>query len=206
MTVPAIHAFPVKRPGFIEQAHWLGDDDDLAFQVSYRNSDGDLQTKSFDTRNAGRAGEICVPSSNDVADMGPNARDILVAHVRMACMVAGIAVPGSKEFEDAILNGQLLAAGLQTAVGTVKVTSVALVDDSCMDLEFRQGTGPKRVYRVDHGELNSYQFVPSTQLGVIPGAVKKQFSTAVHNHPSVSLSEAAKDDISSYVLSLALWV
>lgn len=206
MTVPAIHPFPVKRPGFIEQAHWLGGDDDLAFQVSYRNSEGDLQTKSFDTRNAERAGEICIPASNDVLDMGPNTRDILVAHVRMACMVAGIAVPGSKEFEDAILNGQLLAAGLQTAIGTVKVTNVVLVDDSCMDLEFRQGTGAKRVYRIDHGELNSYQFVPSTQLGVVPGAVKKQFPTAVHNHPTTALTQSEKDAIAAYVVGLAFWI
>lgn len=205
MPVPKVHKFPVKRPGFIEQAQWIGDDDDLSLQVSYRNEEGNLQSISFETRNADpRPGEICLPNTNDVLDLGPRVRDILVAHVRMACMIAGLAVPGSKEFSDAFVQSE--ANHLQTAIGTVKVTDIVLIDDLCLDMEFKRGGGPKRVFRIDHDELNEYKFVPSTQLLVIPGAIEKEFSGAVHDHPNEVLTQQEKDDIVAYLLSLALWV
>jgi len=72
---------------------------------------------------------------------------------------------------------------------------------------FRQGNnGASRQYVMDHGELNRYTFAPSTQLFVIPGAVKKQFPNYVHDHPNTVLTTTQREDIRSYVLGLALWI
>lgn len=206
MPTPVIHTFPVRRPGFIMSATWVGADDDLTLECGYVDQGGVPRSIVFETRNTGegRLGEICLPTSSDVADLGPNARDILVAHLRMACMVAGLAVPGSKEFTDALIQAD--SNNLQTAIGTVKVTAVAPVDDQCVDVEFQKGNGPKRTYRIDHGELNDYVFVPQTQLRVIAGSVEKQFPNAVHDYPTTVLSATDKASIATYVLGLSLWV
>lgn len=206
MPIPVVHPFPVRRPNFIVSATWVGTDEDLTLEVGYFDQGGIPRSVVFETRNVseGRTGEICLPTSNDVADLGPNARDILVAHLRMACMVAGLAVPGSKEFTDALLQAD--SNNLQTAVGTVKVTAVAPVDDQCVDIEFQKSPGPKRTYRIDHGELNQYVFVPQTQLRVVGGAVEKQYPNAVHDYPGTVLTETEKANIASYVLTLAPWI
>lgn len=206
MPTPTVLPFPVKRPGFIETAEWLGNDDDLFLSCNYRDQSGALQNISFATRNANEPGEICLPASSDVASLGPRARDVLVAHLRMACMLGGTAVPGSAEF-NAVLADQANPANLQTAIGDVRITAVAVENDTQVRLTFRQGSnGAQREHLVDHVELNSYVFAPSTQLLVVPGAVKKQFSNYVHNHPSTVLTTSQKADIVSYVLGLALWI
>jgi len=205
MPTPTVFSFPVKRPGFIETAEWVGTDDDLFLFCGYRDQTGAYQTISFATRNANEPGEICIPSSNDVANLGPRARDILVAHLRMACMIGGVAIPGSAEFT-AVLADQANPANLQTAVGDVKITSVALVDDTQVNLTFRQGGGAYREHLINHDEINKYSFIPATQLLIIPGSVKKQFPTYVHNHPNTVLTTSQKADIVSYVLGLAPWI
>ena len=204
MAAPVVHPFPVRRPGFIEQASWIGDDDDLSLQCSYRDQGGMLRSISFETRNAERPGEICIPTSNDVVDLGPNARDILVAHTRMACMIAGLAVPGSQEFEDAFVQSE--TNNLQTAIGTVKVVAIEPVSDQIVAISYRKGSGPIRSYEIDHGELNRYAFTPSTQLWIVPGSVEKQFSGMVHDHPSTTMSSTDKQNVVDYVCGLAPWV
>ena len=201
--IPTVHTHPVKRPTYPEQASWLGEDDDLALQCSYRDIAGTLKTISFQTRNSdeGTPGEICIPNSSDVADLGPNVRDILVAHLRMAVLIQGRAIPGSKEFSESLIN-QLLANNLQTAVGDVKITDHSIVDDQCVDVEFRQGNGTKRVYTINYNELATYTFVPSTQLLIIPGAIRKKFGTSyVHDYPNDALTSTQKQNIIDYLIS-----
>lgn len=206
MPTPTVHPFPVKRPNFVEQANWLGPDDDLALQVVYTDVTGQLQSVQFQTKSADNAGEICLPASNDVATLGPRTRDVLAAHLRMACLLGGIAVPGSAEFNN-VLADQANPANLQTAIGDVKITAVSLLNDQEAVVTFRQGNnGASRQYVMDHGELNRYTFAPSTQLFVIPGAVKKQFPNYVHDHPNTVLTTTQREDIRSYVLGLALWI
>lgn len=207
MPIPTVHTFPVKRPNFIQQANWLGPDDDLALQVVYTDITGNLQEVQFQTRSADNPGEICLPASNDVATLGLRVRDILAAHLRMACLLGGVSVPGSVEF-NRVLADQANPANLQTAIGDVKVTAVSLVNDQEALITFRQGNnGTSRQYLMDHGELNRYTFAPSTQLFVIPGAVKKQFPNYVHDHPNnIILTTTQREDVRNFVLGLALWI
>lgn len=208
MGSPLIHSFPVKRPGFITQAQWIGDDDDLSLQLSYTDVGGVGKAMSLDTQNAERKGEICLPTSNDVADLAADdgrIRDILAAHVRMSVLCKGHAVPGSVEFSDAVLDHQE-SNHLQTALGTVKVKTVTILDDQCVHIEFQKGSGPKRTYLFDHQELSNYTFVPVTQLLVVAGAIEKQFSSYVHDHPNDVLTAQQKQNIVDYVLTLEPWI
>ena len=207
MTSPVVHQFPVKRPGFIETAEWINDDAHLALRITYTDVGNVARSMQFECRNLGDAtpGSICLPASTDLNNLGPRARDTLVAHARMACMIAGLAVPGSKEFADAF-TATLDSINLQTALGTVKVTNVDIVDDQTAMLTFKCGTGPNYNVEVDHGELNNYVFVPETQLFIIPGSVNKQFSSYVHNYPSAILTTSQKADIVAYVTSLEPWI
>jgi hypothetical protein len=206
MTNPVIHQFPVKRPGFITNCFWNGGDTSLSLVVNYNNAEGLPGVLEFATRNlaAGDVGELCLPASNNVADLGERTRDILVAHTRMACLLHGRAVPGSKEFTDSFL--QSAANNLQTALGVVKVTGVGLINDESVNLTYKQGSGPNYTISVDHAELNHYDFAPSTQLLVIPGSVNKQFPTYVHDSLTRILTQAQKDAVVAYVLGLALWI
>lgn len=205
MTSPVVHAFPVKRPGFVNAIQWQGGDQDLALLCSYTDLGDVTRSIVFPCRGPNEAGELCLPASSDLANLsGTRQRDILVAHARMACMVAGLAVPGSKEFTDAFVQSE--TNNLQTALGTVKVTAVDALDDQCVTLTFKQGTGPAYPLDVDHDELNKYAFVPSTQLLVIPGSIKKQFPTYVHDGASNILTQAQRDNIEAYVLALAPWI
>jgi hypothetical protein len=119
-------------------------------------------------------------------------------------MVSGLAVPGSIEFTNAFVQAD--TNNLQTALGTVKVTAVAPVDDQCIDITYRQGNGPLYVVRIDHGELNSYVFVPDTQLLIVPGAIKKQFPNHVHDYPGTVLTQSQKDEIAAFVLTMSPWI
>lgn len=207
MPTPIVHDYPVKRPGFIQSASWVGDPTNLKLHVTYPDQDGVIRALDFGTRNlgAGRPGEICIPTSTDVNDLGPRIRDILVAHTRMACMIVGQAVPGSQEFLDAFT--QEGTNDLQTAIGgATKVSAVSVINDERIMLTWRKGTGPTYSAEVDHVELNLYQFAPDTQLLVIPGSVKKQFSTYVHDYPNTLLTEEKQDEIAAYVLGLTPWI
>lgn len=201
-TNPIDLGFPVKRPSMIQQASWIGDDDDLALQVTYHVLGGGQQTESFETKNAERKGEICLPSTSDIHDLADSSarrRDILAAHLRMSCFLAGLAVPGSKEFEDAFIH--LLGNHLQTAIGTVKVDSFTLIDDQCMNIVFQEGSGPKESFVFDHQELNRYVMLPGTQVLVLPGALEKQFGSFNHDHPGTVLSQSQKDQIVDFCLN-----
>jgi len=201
---PVVHPFPVKRPGYIEQAAWLGTDEDLSLQLSFRNIAGNLETISFQTAGE-NPGEICLPSSTDLATLGPRVRDILAAHLRMGVMVAGHAVPGSREFEDVFV--QTGTNNFQVAIGTAKVIASRMVSDSEIDIDWRIGSsGPIRTERFGHGELSNYVFVPQTQLLVVPGAVEKQFPNYVHSWPGTVLTQAQKDNVAAYVLTLEPWI
>lgn len=203
---PAVHPHPVKRPGFITSAQWLGSDDDLDLQVTYINELGNPAALSFAAQAVGKPGEICIPSGNDLNSLGPRARDILAAHLRMACMVGGTAIPGSREFNDVFIQSQ--SSNFQTALSNqTKVISSSMVSDTEVDISWRIGTnGPIYVTRLSHGETCTYAFVPQTQLLVIPGSVKAQFSNYVHNHPSQVLTQAQKDSVVAYVLTLQPWI
>lgn len=207
MPTPVIHDYPVKRPGFIQSASWVGDPTNLKLRITYPDQDGVVRALEFSTRNAGagRVGEICIATSTDVNDLGPRIRDILVAHTRMACMVAGQAVPGSQEFLNAFT--QEGTNDLQTAIGgAVKISAVSIVNDERVMLTWRKGTGPTFAAEVDHAELNLYSFAPDTQLLIIPGSVKKQFPTYVHDYPNTLLTEERQEEIATYVMGLIPWI
>lgn len=205
MPTPVIHEFPVKRPGFITAASWLGGPQDMVLRLEYIGAGGQGGMVSLATKGE-NPGEICLPTSSDLATLGgaTRARDILIAHARMACMIAGHAIPGSIEFDEAIASGQL--ANLQTALGTVKVVAARAIDDVNCQLDFRKGTGPIFTVDTSYAEVNRYSFDPSTQLLVVAGAVEKEFPTYVHDYPNVQLTEAQKDAIAAYVLTLEPWI
>jgi hypothetical protein len=204
--IPAIHDFPVRRPGFIQSCEWIGPDNQLALKVTYYDAAGSLRATQFATRNIGDGykGEVCIPTSNVLTDLGTRYEDILTAHTRMACLIARSGVPGSDEFTTALQQG--ISANLNTALGIVKVTATAPVDDSTVAITYRQGTGPTLTVNMDYSDLNNYQFVPETQLFIIPGSIKKQFGTYVHDFPGTLLSQERRDEIVAYVLTLAPWI
>jgi hypothetical protein len=208
MTAPTIHEFPVKRPGFIHTATWIGPDDDLALEVKYQDVGDITRLVSFKTRNTDPLGDviICAPVSSDLLNLGTRLRDILLAHLRMASMISGT-VLGSTEWTTALLEGE--SSNLNTALGVVKVTNIVSTNDQQVTITFRQGTGPTHDELVQYEELNigDYVFVPETQLfSSVPGAIKKQFPTYVHNYPSVVLTQSRKDEIAAYMLTLEPWV
>lgn len=200
---PTIHTFPVKRPGFIEQAAWIGTDEDMSLQVSHQNALGLLETVSFQTQGE-NVGEICLPNSTDLNSLGPRARDILAAHLRMSVMIAGKATPGSREFNDVFVQSG--TNNFQTALGLTKVNTTRMVSDAEVDIDWKTGNGPIYTTRLGHGEIALYTFIPQTQLFIVPGSVKAQFPNYVHNWPSTVLTQTQKDNIINYVLGLEPWV
>jgi hypothetical protein len=198
MTAAAVHAFPVRRPGFFQSAEWLGDDAHLTLKCTYFDETGVLRQIQFATRNLsdGERGSICLPASSDLNDLHPTrAADVLAAHTRMSCLI-GEAIPGSDEFTTALLQG--LSANLNTALGVVKVTAVAAVSDNSVQISYRQGTGPVFNATYDYFDLRTYVFVPDTQAMVVAGSVRKQFNY-VHEWPNTIMTQAKKDDIVAYV-------
>jgi hypothetical protein len=204
--IPVVHAFPVRRPNFILSAEWLNQDAQLALKITFRDAGGTLKQLQFATRNLGDGtkGEICLPNSSDLHDLGPRHEDVLMAHTRMPCMVSRSGIPGSDEFKEALLNG--LSANLNTALGVVKVVTITPIDDQTVALEFQQGSGPKLTINVGYADLNNYVFEPETQLFIIAGSVKKQFPTYVHDFPTTVLTQARKDEIVAYVLAMQPWI
>lgn len=203
MVAPAVHPFPIKRPGFITGATWIGGPEDMALECAYTNALGNPAVISFSTKGE-NPGELCLPASTDLNNLGPRARDILAAHLRMACMVGGVAVPGSREFEDVFIQAE--SNNFQVALGMAKVVDVRMFSDTEVDVDWKVGTGPTYTTRLGHGELNTYTFVPQTQLLVIPGSVEKEFPTYIHDYPSQQLTSTQKSNIVNYVTALELWI
>jgi len=210
MTLPVIHDFPVRRPGFIQSAEWVGGDDNLRLRLTYTDQSGSQKTVEFLTYSAAqptRKGEVCLPTSrlnNDLTNLGVRYEDILTAHTRMSCLVARSGIPGSDEFMDALLNGP--TANIQTALGTVKVIDVTPVDDQTCTMTYKCGTGPSLTITQEYQNLNNYVFTPDTQLFVVPGAIRKQFPTYVHDYPTTILSDDRRDEIAAYVVTLEPWI
>lgn len=209
MTIPTVHNFPVKRPGFITSCVWQGPDDQLELKLQYKDVDNLTKNLIFATRNTGTGtkGEVCLPTAllgNDLHNLGMRVDDILTAHTRMACLISGAGIPGSDEFNTAIQSG--ISANLNTALGVVKVNDVAPVNDSTVAITYKCGTGPTYTVNMDYTDLNDYTFAPETQLFVVAGAIKKQFSTYVHDYPTTILSSARRDEIVAYVLALEPWI
>jgi hypothetical protein len=206
MPNPIVHAFPVRRVNFFTSVEWVGPDNQLELKVQYLSETGAVRQVVFATRHTadGVKGEICLPNSNNLQDLGPRYEDILTAHTRMSCLVARSGIPGSTEFLEAILNGP--SANINTALGVVKVTDVVAIDDQTVAISYRQGTGPILTINQEYRNLNDYTFAPETQLFVIPGSVKKSFSTYVHDYPSVILSQERRDDIAAHVLAMEPWI
>lgn len=206
MTIPVIYDFPVRRPGFIKAASWVGNDENLRLRCMYVDQGGTDRAVEFTTRSTvgNIKGEVCLPSSNDLVNLGLRYEDILTAHTRMACLVARSGIPGSTEFNDALLNGQ--SSNIQTALGMVKVIGVQPIDDQTIAIQYRQGTGPILTINQEYQNLNNYVFVPDTQLFVIPGSIKKEFGTYVHDYPNVILSESRREEIAAYCLTLEPWI
>lgn len=209
MPAPVVHDFPIKRKGFIEDARFQGSADDLSFEVDYRDQQGALRTLTFTVGHSDdQVAGICLPATYDLVDLP---RDLLVAHLRMGTMIPGY-IPASKEWKDAFLetvSGEN-AKHLQTPVGTVKVIGVELVDDVCIKIDLQKGNGPVRQIAVTYDELGKYTqqtgFVPSTQLLVVAGSVKKEFPNHIHDYPNAPLQSDEMDDIVIYVKALEVWV
>jgi len=211
MANPTVYSYPVPRPDFAISATWSGGDEDLSLDIGYKDVNGITRSHSF-TTNGEEKGTICLPTSTDVADLGPDGtdaqgpvRDILAGHLRMCCFLGGTAVPGSQEFSSAWTTGQE-TNHLQTAIGTVKISADPIVvSDVCIHIEFRKGTGTKRIYEFSHIELNTYTFEPETQVQCLAGYIEKQFPSYVHDYDpdtqtGTTLSQAEKDDIKHSIM------
>jgi len=204
MGIPRLYPYPTKRPGFITNAMWFGPDDDLVLQLTYMDQGGVTRSVSLPTKNSneGRDGMICLPATDDVSNLD---RDLIVAHVRMATFISNT-VAGSKEWTNSFVE-QEGSQDFQLPVGTAAITDVRFIDD--VNLEFdikRKGNNPVRTIPTDHSELSSYTFTPSTQLLIVGGAVKVQFPNAVHDYPTMILSQADRNAIADYVLTLDPWI
>lgn len=203
MTAARVYTHPVKRPNFIEAARWIGNDDDLSLEVDYRDQNDILRTIVLVTEAGTSNARVFPPSSWDLTDLH---RDTLVAHVRMATMIAKAPV-GSQEFEDTFVIGE---KNFQTSVGTVKITQCDHVDDITVNVTFGPGTGqnPTITHAITHDELTEYAFAPSTQLRIIAGALKYEFPNYEHDYPSTTLSQAQKNNVISFLTgsSFQPWV
>ncbi|MGH7701643.1 MAG: hypothetical protein ACREMO_00985, partial [Gemmatimonadales bacterium] len=95
----------------------------------------------------------------------------------------------------------------QTPCGDVKVTAITPVSDTQIQLTMQKGTGPTRNVLAGIDELSTYSFAPSTQLFVIPGAIRRQFPTYIQD-PAAGryLTQVQMDAIVAYVLTLQPWV
>jgi hypothetical protein len=211
MTIPYIHNHPVLRPGFIEQVQWVGSDEDLSLQVSFRNQAGELTTKSFQTQ-GDNPGEICLPTNKTIDDLS---EDTLMASLLMASLLAA-AVPGTAEW--AAQFSEQLTPRLQTAIGDVVMitttqnpSGVTPISDALFSIQLKknQTNNPVRTLQIAYADLEiaNYQYVPQTQLAVIPGSIRKQFGdNYVHNYPSTVLNSTQKAAIESYLLTKPFWI
>lgn len=199
---------PSQRPGAIQSALFVGTDDDLNLEVKIFDGTGLIQkTVTFPTTNATRKGWICVPNSFTVQDLDD---ETCVAHLRMAGLIADVPI-GSTEWNAAILEGS--AQNLQTAIGVVKVFAVRVLDQLNVEIDLRKNgtSSPTKTLAGTKDQFPvraQYSVEPETQARCIAGAIEKQFSTYVHNHPSQVLSTSQKTDIETYVATQMppLWI
>jgi len=202
---PRVYNKPVKRKNFITSAAFEGPDNDLELKVNYLDQFGTPRQFSFPCE-GDNPGLICLPTSIDITDVDRLPRDLLVAHIRMAAMIAN-ATPGSQEFDDAMVyqNG---GRDFQMAISTkVQVTNVALYDeDEYVTVTLREGTsGPTRDVNIAHNEFN-YQFVPETQLYVIAGAIRSEYTYVHDYYENDTLTSSQKSDIVSFVTGNDFWI
>lgn len=210
MPAPVIYKHPIKRPaGFLSNARFEGDDDRLYFRFDYPDLAGNPHTLEFRLFTDGAdKQEMCIATS--LFDIANIERDVFVAHIRMASMVAG-AIPTSKEWEDAMtLSSPLTAKYFQGPVGEMRITQFSRPNQQEIDVEFQRGTTTNRVtHRISINELTQEQYVyaPDTQLRVVSGSVLKAFgSSHRHNFPGDILTAQERTDIINYVNTLEPWV
>jgi hypothetical protein len=212
MAPPMIYKHPIKRPtGYLSNARFEGNDNNLRFYVDYPDIAGNPQSISFRLFNDGEDyQEMCIPSA--AYDVAKLTRDALVAHLRMASMIAGV-IPTSAEWEAALtVEGTGQAKYFQTGIGQTRVNSFGRPNDKEIDIEFQRGTTTNRVtHRVSINEVtqDAYTYSPSTQLLIIPGSVLKAFPSGSHRHDFPGgdiLTAQERADIVAYVNALQPWV
>lgn len=206
MTTPVVQPFPIRRPGFITGAQWSGEpaDPQLSLTINFIDDQGIASSVTLLTKNHEDA-ELCLPTSATIADISD---DTLVAHVRMAGMIAG-AIPGSKEYSDALIASDVLNTKyFQSPIGDIKVTAVTVMSDTFIKLTFQKASGgATRDVVCGLVDLARYSFAPSTQLLVISGSIKKAFSTYIHDPTNNKhLTQVQMDAIVAYVLALQQWI
>lgn len=208
MSNPLIFNYPVKRPGFITNLTWNGQvgDEQMSLQVEYVDENGTPKaTILYTTPHTNPLATLCLPTSKTIADVSD---DCIIAHIRMAGMISGT-IPGSTEYDDALKGtGLLNGRNFQMPIGDVKVTDVQSVTDRDIQITVQKTSGgATKAVVTDVNDLSRYVFVPSTQLLCIAGAIKKQFSTYVHDHATNKhLTQAQMDAISAYVMDLEPWI
>lgn len=198
--------YPIRRPGFIENANWVGapGQDDLTLRLEYHDAQGQAGQCELYTVNAANA-ILCLPSNKTIEDLP---EDIFSAHVRMAGMVSGT-IPGSEEYNTAIKgSGDLGARNFQMPIGDVKVTAIQYLSAAMARFTFQKSSGgATRDIDLDVRDLATYAFAPSTQLLVIAGAIKKQYPTYIQDHANgKDLTQTQMDTIAAYVLGLDPWI
>lgn len=198
--------YPIKRPGFIEAADWIGapGQDDLTLRLEYKDAQGVAAQTDLYTVNAVNA-TLCLPAAKTVADLP---EDIFTAHIRMAGMISGT-IPGSMEYDAAIKSdGAGNARNFQMPIGDVKVTAIAAIDPLTLRFTFQKTSGgATRDIDMDVRDLASYAFAPSTQLLIVAGAIKKQYPTYIQDHANgKDLTQTQMDTIAAYVLGLDPWI
>lgn len=205
MSTPTQYGYPVKRPGIITAASWQGSDANLSLELTYTNEFGLPQIFVLRCSSVAQGvGLICLPSSVTISDIN---RDALVASIRMATFIGGT-IPGSFEWMTAMTTGQD-TMNFQVALGTAKVKAVRLIDDARIEIDMiKSGNNtPVQTIQTDHQEIGTYTFTPDSQLHCVAGAIEKQFPSYVHDPANgVILSQAHRDDIAAYVVTLAMWV
>lgn len=195
------YGFPARRPNSILNLQWIGPDDDLALQGEYYDNAGQLRVIQWGTRING--GELCLPSSATVLDIH---RDTAIAHVRMALFLGNYRA-WTAESQNALVN-QSDAKHFQTPVGECRVVATRTgAAPGEIEFDLRKGTsGPILTVQSSVDELTKYSLTPSSQLRVVCGAVKKQFSSYVHDYPGALLSQTQRDNIVAYIYSLDPWI
>lgn len=204
MPTPVNYGYPVKRPGLITQARFIGADDDLSLQITFTNDQGLPQAISLPCTANGVYGKICLPTTANITHID---RDAIIASVRMATMV-GRAIPGSAEWTAALTSEQEGSMDLQLALGNGKVKELRILSDTQLEIDVvKKGTtSPVQTIQTYFQELGSYVFTPDTQMHCVAGAIEKQYPTYVHDYPTQVLTAQQKADIEAYVVTLALWV
>lgn len=209
--IPAVFSYPVKRPiGYLHNARFEGDDEDLEFKVDYYKEGGGVNTYTFRCTDQGGTDyqQICIP--NSYFDLDKLDRDCLISHVRMAGIISGF-LPDSKEYENALkVSGPGQTKWFQTAMGQVKVIRIDPLSNGLIEMEFQRGsTSDKRVISdISPNEITrgGYSFSPSTQVCVVAGSTAWKYPNHEHDLPSNPLTSGEKDDFCDYVETLEIWV